>query len=67
MLPRSTWSPLVPNFSKTIDWERPILIQIMLYFLNVILINKKLTGSPYSPTEDFLKDNINWFETTKKF
>ena len=31
---------------------------------NVILINK---NSLVVHTEDFLKDNINWFETTKKF
>lgn len=58
--PRSTWSPLVPNFSK--NYRLGTANTDPNY--NVILINK---NSLVVHTEDFLKDNINWFETTKKF
>jgi len=51
---------LVPNFSK--NYRLGTANTDPNY--NVILINK---NSLVVHTEDFLKDNINWFETTKKF
>ena len=56
--PRSINHPLVPNFSKkyrlgSADTDPNY---------NIILINK---DSTIVHNEDFLKPNINWFETTK--
>jgi len=53
--PRSTWSPLVPNFSK--KYRLGIANTDPNY--NVILIKE---DSLVVHSEDFLKTNINWFE-----
>ena len=53
--PRSTWSPLVSNFSK--EYRLGTANTDPNY--NVILINK---DSLVVHSEDFLNTNINWFE-----
>ena len=56
--PRSTWSPLIPNFSK--KYRLGTANTDPNY--NVILIKD---DSLIVHTEDFLKKDINWFETKK--
>ena len=56
--PRSTWSPLMPNFTK--KYRLGSANTEPNY--NVILIKD---DSLIVHTEDFLKSNINWFEITQ--
>ena len=55
--PRSTWSPLVPNFSK--EYRLGTANTDPNY--NIIIIKD---DSLVVHSEDFLKTNVSWFETT---
>ena len=54
--PRSTWNPLIPNFSK--NYRLGTANTDPNY--NIILIKD---DSLIVHTEDFLKNDVNWFET----